>query len=231
LFCFPYAGGGASIYRSWASDLAAPIEVCAIQLPGRERRYSEPPIRRVAHAIDLLLPALRPYLDMPFAFFGHSMGTLLAYEMARRLSATIGAMPRCMFVSGHRGPYLPRRRRLWHALPTGELIAELKALNGTPPEVFEHQELLDLVLPILRADLELVETYVPVPGPLLSCKVIAMAGDDDPDVPEADLRAWHTVTDGDFKAIVFGGDHFYINTARHTVVQSVRQEMAAVGLH
>lgn len=230
LFCFPYAGGGASVYRNWANDLAAPVEVCAIQLPGREWRHSEPPIRRVAHALDLLLPVLRPYLDLPFAFFGHSMGALLAYEIARRLSATRGPMPHCLFVSGHRAPHLPPRQRLWHTLPEDELVAKLKTLNGTPSEVFEHQDLLDLVLPIVRADLELVETYVALPGARLTCKLVALAGDADPDVPEPELQAWQTVTDGDFKAIVFGGDHFYLNTARRSVLQTVRQEMAAAGL-
>ena len=230
LICFPFAGGGASSYRGWAADPAAPVEICAIQLPGREQRRHEPAIRSVSRAVDLLMPALQSDLGMPFAFFGHSMGALLAYEVARRLQQVGGPTPHCVFVSGHRAPQLPRRKRIWHGLPTPDLIQELRTLNGIPSAVFDHPELLNSVLITIRADLEVVETYRHSPGPILSCPVIAMGGRTDPGVSESDLAAWQDTTQAHFKTMMFDGDHFYINANRQHVVDSVRRELALLGL-
>jgi medium-chain acyl-[acyl-carrier-protein] hydrolase len=228
LFCFPYAGGGAAIFRNWADELAPNLEVCAIQLPGRERRFSEPALRRLNEAVEILVPVLRPYLDLPFVFFGHSMGALIAYEVARGILKTVGAEPRALFVSGRWAPHLPSRKRNLHGLPQDELIAEVKALNGTPLEVFQHEELVELLTPILRSDLELVETYTEAGGPVLSCPVIAMGGRQDPDVTPDDLAAWRKVTTGMFKTMLFQGDHFYINGERASLLQAMRRELAAL---
>src|SRR3954453_3800140 len=179
LFCFPYAGGSAQVFRTWSEALPADVEVCAVQLPGRERRSSETPIRRAALAVEMLASALSRYLDKTFAMFGHSMGAMLAYEVARRLSAEFGCAPDHLFVSGHRAPHLPSRRRPLHHLADDAFIAGVRALNGTPREVFEHPELVELLLPMLRADFELLETYVELPGPRLSCPITALGGNAD----------------------------------------------------
>jgi medium-chain acyl-[acyl-carrier-protein] hydrolase len=230
LFCFPYAGGGAGIYRDWAKDLSPHVEVCAVRLPGRERRYAEAPLRRVEQAVEALVPVLRECLDLPFVLFGHSMGAVLAYEAARALRLQAGAEPRALFVSAHPPPQSRLRHRDWHDLPRDALIAELKALGGTPAEVFEHDDLVDLMLPMLRGDLELVETYRGTATPRLSCPVIAMGGTDDHDVPPDDLAGWGAVTEGPFKSLPFHGGHFFINSERARVMQSLRHELGLLSL-
>jgi medium-chain acyl-[acyl-carrier-protein] hydrolase len=197
-----------------------------VQLPGREGRHAEPPIRSIACATDALSATLRPYLDLPFALFGHSMGAVLAYEVARRFLIETGREPNHLFVSGHRAPHLPMRKKPLHRLPDDEFVAGMRALNGTPAEVFEHPELIELLLPMLRADFELVETYGELAGPRLSCPVTAMGGDADLDVPPEDLAAWRTVTRGPFRSLLFGGDHFFVNTARVPLLETLRQALA-----
>jgi medium-chain acyl-[acyl-carrier-protein] hydrolase len=226
LFCFPYAGGGARSFRDWADKLGPNLEVCAIALPGRDRRLSEPALRRADEAVDILGEVLRPYLDLAFVLFGHSMGAILAYEVARRLLTHAGVEPRGLFVSGHRAPHLPSLRRNLHNLPRNELIAEVKAFNGTPAEVFDHEDLIDLVLPTLRSDFELVETYAQSAGPVLSCPVIAMSGSQDRDVLPEQLAGWRSVTTGPFKTMLFAGGHFYLNDARAGFMEGMGRELA-----
>jgi medium-chain acyl-[acyl-carrier-protein] hydrolase len=227
LFCLPYAGGGARIYRGWADALPGDVEVCAVLLPGRDQRHGEKPIPHIGAAVEALSTALREHLDLPFAVFGHSMGAVLAYEVSRRLAVLSGQEPAHLFVSGHRAPKLPRRRRSLHYLPDGEFVSGVRALNGTPAEVFEHPELVELLLPMLRADFELVETYAELPGPRLSCPVTALGGRDDADVPREDIEAWRSVTSGPFEAMLLDGGHFYVNTARNTLLRELNHRLAA----
>jgi medium-chain acyl-[acyl-carrier-protein] hydrolase len=230
LFCFPYAGGSAGIFRDWAGQIAGNVEVCAIRLPGRERRYSEPALCRWTEVVESVTPILRDLLDLPFVMFGHSMGALLAYETTRALLNSAGVEPSALFVSAHRGPHLPSRKRNLHDLPRDELIAEVKALNGTPPEVFEHEDLLELVMPMLRSDLELVETYACAAEPVLSCPVVAMGGTYDPDISPEELAGWRSVTSGPFKPMLIGGDHFFINSAQANFFPIMRRELASLDL-
>jgi surfactin synthase thioesterase subunit len=224
LFCFPYAGGGTVNFRDWSSAIGPHLEVCAIRLPGRESQRREPLLSRMDAAVEILASVLRRYLDRPFAFFGHSMGALLAYETARRVAAG-GRSPRVLFVSGHGAPFMPRRKRLLYNLPRDELIAEIRALGGTPPEVFEDPELVDLVLPKLLADLEMVDTYTELDGPALDCPIVAMAGDQDRDLTREEVAGWRAVTRGPFKTLLFHGGHFYINTARREVLRALKREL------
>jgi medium-chain acyl-[acyl-carrier-protein] hydrolase len=158
------------------------------------------------------------------------MGALLAYEVARGLLASAGIEPRALFVSAHSSPNLPMRRRNWHDLPRDALIAELKALNGTPAEVFENEDLVDLVLPMLRSDLELVESYVQPVGPMLSCPVVAMGGTKDLDVTADELNGWSSVSTGSFKSTMLEGDHFFINSERTLFLDTIRRELVRLGL-
>jgi medium-chain acyl-[acyl-carrier-protein] hydrolase len=229
LFCFPYAGGGTAIFRDWAKELGLNVEVCAIRLPGRERRFGEAPMRRSEQIVAAVVPILRDLLDLPFAMFGHSMGAVLAYEVARALRAAAAAEPRLLVVSAHNAPQSPPRHRNWHTLPRDALIAQLKALNGTPPEIFEHDDLVDLMLPMLRGDLELIETYQCAAGPLLTCPVLAIGGADDADVPSQELAGWASVTTGSFKPLRLPGGHFFITTGRTGFLQTLRRELVEAG--
>ena len=155
LFCFPYAGGGTLMYRNWARNLPATIEICRAQLPGREVRLKESGLTRLNPLVLALADAIEPYLDLPFAFFGHSMGTLIAFELTRELQRRHGLTPTNLFMSAHVAPQVPYRSTVLHDLPEPEFIDQIRRLNGTPKEVFEQPELLRLMIPLMRADFEL----------------------------------------------------------------------------
>lgn len=223
LFCFPYAGGGAPIFHGWPQQLPPDIEVLALQPPGRGARLREAPFTRIAQLADAVAGAVAPYLDRPVALFGHSMGALVAFELARRLE-TAGVPPLHLFVSGRRAPHLPPERPALHPLPEAEFRDELRRLNGTPAEVLEHAELMEMMVPILRADFEAVETYTCHDAPPLTCPVTAFGGEADPDVEPDALAAWEQHTTGRFAARMFPGDHFFLN---HPQTQAVLLGVAA----
>lgn len=213
LFCFPYAGGAASTYRTWYQHLPSNVQVCAVQLPGRENRIREKPFTSVHGVVQALLPNLLPYLDKPFAFFGHSMGTLLAYELAQQLQQRHGQTPMHLFVSGRRAPFLPDPDPSLHTLPTDEVfLAELhQRYENIPAIIFEDQELRELFVPLLRADFELVETYQFTKGTPLPYPVITFGGLDDARASRAELQAWQELTQSDFDLHMLPGGHFYLN--------------------
>nr|QEO73761.1 thioesterase [uncultured bacterium] len=226
LFCFPHAGGGALTYRTWPEALPAEVEVRPIHLPGRESRIGEPAFDNLGALVDALVPELLPLLDRPFAFFGHSMGAMIGFEVARRLRAKRLAGPRQMFVSGRRAPQLPAKdERRTFDLPKDEFVEELGRLNGTPREVLEHPELLELILPILRADFSVCQTYSYVPGEPLDIPITVLGGSEDSDVSRAGLEAWREQTSGAFKLHMLPGDHFFINSARARVCHLVGGEL------
>jgi surfactin synthase thioesterase subunit len=227
LFCFPHAGGGAMFFRPWRPALAPDIDVRAVQLPGREARIDEPPYRRMDQLLDPLCTALEPYLDRPYALFGHSMGSVVAYEVARRLSADFGHSPVCLVVSGRRAPGLPSDRRLLSGLPDDDFVAEVGRFNGMPPEVLREPDLVSMLLPALRADFELAEAYRPLPGQRLSCRIAAYMGTADREVDHAGLLAWRDETDGEFSIRDFSGDHFYLKGDLPNVLRAVRQDLRA----
>ncbi|GLV53947.1 thioesterase [Dictyobacter sp. S3.2.2.5] len=225
LFCFPYAGGGASIYNSWAEELPAQIELCALQLPGRENRFAEPPFTNLNQLVETLLPVLKPYLDVPFAFFGHSMGALTAFELARAIRNAYGWEPEYLFVSGHSAPHVPRQRKTLHHLPTADFIQEVRKLNGTPEEVLQSEELLELFLPLLRADFELCETYAYQSQAKLSCPIVALGGLQDEDVPRDALEGWCEHTSAHFCRRFFYGDHFFLHRHRQYLTKFIAQKL------
>jgi surfactin synthase thioesterase subunit len=231
LFCFAHAGGGAAFFRPWRLALAPEVDVRPILLPGRESRVRELPYRRMEQLLDPLCAALEPYLDRPYALFGHSLGSIIAYEVARRLSAGPGPRPSCLMVSGRRAPRQPARRRQFGSLPEPEFLAAIAGLNGTPPEVLRQPQLLTLMLPALRADFELNERYQPLADirlaePPLGCPVTAYMGLDDPEVDPGELLAWHTETSAEFTMRTFAGDHFYLRGGRPEVLSAIAADLA-----
>lgn len=212
LLCFPYAGGSARIYRSWAQLLPPCVEVCPVQLPGRDRRIAEPPFTNLLQLVRATGEELRPYLDKPFAFFGHSMGAVLSFELAHHLSAELQLSPLHLFVSGRRAPQLQSKDPAFYDLPKAQLLQELRKLKGTPPDVLEHPDLMELMLPLLRADFELCDTYTYSVRPPLSCPITALGGLRDSTVSRADLEAWQEQTRGPLSLRMFPGDHFFLHS-------------------
>jgi medium-chain acyl-[acyl-carrier-protein] hydrolase len=212
LFCFPYAGGAASLYRTWPQHLPPTIELCAVQLPGRENRIRESPYTNLVDLVAALLPNLLPVLDKPFALFGHSMGALIAYEVARQLQQH-RQIPTHLLVSGRRAPVLPEPEALLHTLPSDEaFLRELhRRYHNIPTVLFEETELRALFVPLLRADLTLVETYQCTQLLPLPCQLVALGGTDDPRVAPHELQAWQVLTQADFASHRFPGGHFYLN--------------------
>lgn len=207
IFAFPFAGGGTAAYRPWSAALPADIAVCPVRLPGREARLAEPPLEDLVAIARAAGDALRPHLGVPFALFGHSMGALIAFELARHLQATGGPAPRILYASCSPAPDVGEPDRV-SGLSDPAFIEHLRALGGTPPEVLASAELLELLLPAMRADFTASERYAFVPGPLLDCRLIAVGGAADPQVPRHELDAWRAHTRGPFELRVMPGGHF-----------------------
>lgn len=226
LFCFPYAGGGATIFRSWREYLPEAVAVCPVNLPGRESRIRERPRTDLDGLVDEIARAMLPHLDGPFAVFGHSMGAVIAFEITRHLRREYGASPAHLFVSGHRAPQInggPRRQT--YDLPEPQFIRVLHDLNGTGREVLRHPELLELMLPLLRADFQVCETYTFTPGPPLDCPLTALGGVQDTDVTQEYLDLWGEQTTGRFNAQMLPGDHFFIRSEQAHLLRIVSKEL------
>ncbi|MFE0643721.1 thioesterase II family protein [Streptomyces sp. NPDC058877] len=230
LFCFPYAGAGASVFRAWGAELPEDVQAFAVQLPGREDRFSDRPITDLDELLDALLPALLPYLDRPFAFFGHSVGAIVSWELARRLQREQGVEPVRMMVSGCRAPSVHESREPGELdLSDEELINELRRLNGTPEELLQNPDFAAFILPTVRADLSLFARYAYRPGESLTCPVSVFGGDADPRVAEEHLERWAELTTGRTEVEVFPGGHFFLNEEREAVLRSVSRALRAVG--
>jgi len=219
----PLCCGGASLFHTWPDDLPPQIEVCSIQLPGRESRFNEARYCRLPPLIPVLEAALRPYLSKPFAFFGHSLGALVSFELTRYLREQGGPLPICLLVAGHRAPHLPRKRPPAYPLPAPAFMEELRRLDGVPEEVLENAELMELVLPLLRADFAMAETYEYRPDSPLNCPITAFGGLADPDVNQEELLAWKEQTTGYFTLQMLAGDHFFVHSSRAELLQGLAQ--------
>lgn len=225
LFCFPHAGGGASLFRSWWADLPASIEVFAIQLPGRENRLLEAPFIDLQLLVEKLSQSLLPYLNVPFALFGHSMGALISFELTRQLRRQDDPQPVHLLISSCYAPQIPNPNPPIHALPKSEFVEALRHLDGMPQEVLQDPELMQLVLPTLRADFALCETYVYSPEAPLDCPISAFGGLQDDEVSYDNLAAWNDQTYSSFKLRMFPGNHFFLDTARPFLLQAISQDL------
>lgn len=233
LVYFPHAGGSASSCFQLSAALPPAVELVAVQYPGRQDRFAEPRIDSISELADEIPQWLDIPDGKPTAFFGHSMGAILAYEVTRRLQAadlvSAGAlMPTRLIVSGRRAPSIVRDgEQAVHLMDDDGLIADLRALQGTDDSIFDDIEVRRLVLPVVRADYCAVGTYKHVPGPPLTCPVTAVIGDSDPKVSPAEADAWRQHTTGAFSLRVFPGGHFYLGEGALAVADLVRDELAA----
>ncbi len=226
LFCFPYAGGTTYTYRNWQSQLPPSIEVCPVELPGRGARIGEPAGTSIACHVRAMAPALVPYMDRPFAFFGHSMGGLLSFELARELRRSRGPQPAHIFLSACPAPH-GRRQRITYNLPEPDFINELRRLGGTPEEVLEHPELTQLMLPLLRADFEACQTHEYAPAPPLDCPLTVFGGLQDEDLGRDELEEWREQTTASCVVRMLAGGHLFVNTAQHTILRLLVNELHA----
>lgn len=208
LYCFPFAGGGASVFRPWLAPAGSEAQICAIQYPGREFRWNDAPFETLGELVDAIATDLDPLWHGNFAFWGHSFGALVAFEVTRRLIRRKRPRPRLLFVSGARAPQLPPRERIHH-LPDHEFLARLTRFGGMAPEVTGNQELLNIVLPIVKHDFRLFEEYCFDDERPIDVAISAHGGVQDESVSISDVLAWSSVTSKTFRSRFFDGDHFF----------------------
>ncbi len=226
LFCFPYAGGGASIFYPWARELPGDVEICPVQLPGREARLLEKPYSDMDALVEKLAEVLEPHMEgIPFAFYGHSNGAIMSFELARRLRREGRRMPVHLWLSGRPASQLPSRHDPIHHLPEPEFIDGLRRLQGTPEEVLANREIMELILPLLRADFSLAETYAYRHEAPLDVPISAWGGIRDADVTEEETAAWREQTTAAFRLRMFPGDHFFVNSDRALLLSQLSAEL------
>ena len=233
LFCFPFAGGNASAYWGWAEGFPRDVEVCPVQLPGRGTRYTEPPFETMRDLVRATATGIENCLDRAFAFYGHSMGALLAFELAHELRARGRRGPMALFAGAHQAPMNPYRFGIAHRTDA-EVFAFVKRLSDQPDLLDEHPELLNLVLPTLRADLAVCDSYVYTRRLRLDCGLTVIGGVDDV-LPYDELARWQSETTGPFDIEMLPGGHFFLNTSREALLRclarrlSVHQAASAAG--
>jgi medium-chain acyl-[acyl-carrier-protein] hydrolase len=228
LFLFPYAGGGPAVFHKWPAKLSNHLEGWIAHYPGRGSRYDEPLIRHVVTLAERLSQAIQPLLDKPFAFFGHSLGGLVAFELTRHLRRNNLPQPQILFVSACGAPHIPDPHPPIHVLSDSDFVDSLQQLNGIPSELLLREDVLQMLFPMLRADFEAMESYfyTPEKSPL-NCPIVAFAGLDDPRVSRERVEGWGSHTSAGFRSQYFSGDHFFINTARDVVIASIIAEVAS----
>ena len=226
LFCLPFAGGSAAAYVRWRTVVDKRIAVVPVQLPGRGARIREEPLERMDDLADQLAAAIAPHAGRPYALFGHSMGAQLAFATARALRREGHPPPQALFLSGRRAPQCRGPRTPLHVLTDDELKSELRALGGTPAAVMEDDELLDLMLPVVRADLKAVETHTHRPEPPLDCPIRMFGGTRD-SIPREDLAAWAEHTAAGFELTMYPGGHFFINEHHPAMLRIIGEALSA----
>lgn len=224
LFCIPSSGSSATQYRTWRDRLPG-VELQVATLPGRERRIMDAPLDNLPDLLDGLLPDLVRLADRPFFLFGHSMGALVAFELARALAETGQPLPRRLFVSAYRSPERPRLAPTLHHLPDDAFIDAIRNYGGTPEAILAHAETMALLLPMMKADFKVHETHRFQEGPPLSVPITALAGMQDTIVPPAEMPDWKRHTLAEFELLHYPGEHFFIHTAADQVLNSLQQRI------
>lgn len=222
LFCFPFAGGSASVYRAWSTGLPSDIEVCPIQLPGRGDRFAESAFHRIRDLVPVLIDGLELLFDLPFVFYGHSMGSLIAFELAHELRARGGPLPLALFPAAHQAPKVPHERAI-SELSDSELLAYVEEKSNTV-QLHQYPELLKIILPTLRCDLSLCDTYICGATSKLTCQITAFAGQDDR-LSRAALESWGDETEGPFDIEMLPGGHFFLSSSRVQLLEVLTRKL------
>ncbi len=229
LICFSHAGGSAALYRPWAKLLDPSIQLVLCQLPGRANRLFESPYENMARLVEDLLEAMQPFNNKPFAFFGHSMGTKVAYELALALQQHCNVKPVHFFAAASAAPFHTRKRPDIHTLDDAGFIAAIKKLGGTPSAVLDNTELMELCLPALRADFKLVETYLNSSRTRVDCDLSLLGGVMDDTVTPSELADWSKVFSRSEKPQWFPGDHFFINQQANAIINTIHHKLLPQG--
>ncbi|QIS22135.1 thioesterase II family protein [Nocardia terpenica] len=227
LVCFPHAGGSASSYHALAKAMDHKCDVLAVQYPGRQDRRSESCVESISELADRVVARVVPLLDKPMALFGHSMGALVAFEVARRLECR-GVLPRVLFVSGRRSPSSLRAESV-HLLEDAAFMRKVKSLGGFDDRILNDDEMLGLVLPVIRNDYRVVETYRFDQGPPLATPIHACMGLSDPEVTVGEAEDWRSCTTGKFELELFSGGHFYLMDQLDELIDSISSVLFSGG--
>ncbi|KAA3617198.1 MAG: thioesterase [Calditrichaeota bacterium] len=225
LFCLPFAGGSSVAYRDWNDVLPATVELCAIEIPGRGQRLGEPLLKNLPELVTKLAEGIKEELDRPFVLFGHSMGAATGFELTHLLQSKYQKTPEHLFFSGRGAPQIPERDEPIHKLPKNEFIDKIRSFNGTPKEVLAHEELMELVIPIIRADFEVCETYNYQQRAPLNIPMTVLGGLSDEDINKSDLESWGIHTQNEFNIRMFPGGHFYLQDQVHALVQTILRDL------
>ena len=229
LFCFAYAGGGASIFHTWADHLPSDIETTGIQMPGLESRVMEPPVESISMVVEMLLPEIYPKLDKPFVLFGHSLGAFIGFEITRTLKDQYGLQPLHMFAAGIRAPQILNRNSTIYDLPETDFLEKLQhRYSGIPEEILENPDILHLVLPGLRASLKMYECYKYMEGDPLDCPITVFGGLQDNSVSRKELEAWRHQTNRSFSLQMLPGSHFFINSEQEHFLQTLSSDLTRI---
>ncbi|MBL1084504.1 thioesterase [Streptomyces actinomycinicus] len=227
LLCLPHAGGSASFFFSVSKALSPAVDVRGVQYPGRQDRQHETPARSIQELAQGVFDALDHEEDTPLVLFGHSMGAVVGFELARLLE-NAGRPPAVLIVSGRRGPAIERVDTV-HKGDDASVIAEVTKLGGTDSQLLEDEEIQQIILPVLRADYYAIETYQRTPGPRLSCPFVVMTGDADPRVTPDEARIWAEETEGAFELEVYPGGHFFLVAQQEAVVARIEATLRELG--
>lgn len=231
LLCFSHAGGSSTNFQDWPAFLPESVEVRPVQLPGRGTRLNEAPIPHLSILADLITDALNSSLDRPFAIFGHSMGALLGFEVIRRLRKRHGLLPLHFFVLGCPAPQILDRKPPTYHLPEAEFLDQLVRLNGTPHEILTNYDLMQMFLPMLKADFAAFETYQYVYDSPLTNPITAFGGSHDSEASPDELAAWQKQTSASFELSMVAGGHFLSRHSEMVMLQRLATSLKACIYH
>lgn len=226
LYCFPYAGGQAGMFMCWQHTLGPSVGVCGVELPGRGTRFGELPLASIDAVVEQIARALESEAEIPFALFGHSLGGLIAFELTRHLARNARRLPVHLFISACGSPSRRDTGRKLHLLPNSELLDEVVKFDGTPRAVLENPDLLDVVLPILRADFRLADEYKYGPAPPLAVPMTVLAGLADRSVAADRIEPWAEESTASTHIVWLDGGHFFVDTHRTSVLRCVGRQLA-----